>query len=135
MNLFQTAPRWQKKEIAHGDFVWNRFTYSYTLIRIPARKVKVIMNFSRIFSLLIYLVYAGFAIREREVVIALFPLIGMAFIWFPSLAKFFDQLGVGISRRAAPMDPNTPSCVFVMIGWALLLSPALIGLVAKLASM
>ena len=98
-------------------------------------KAKLLMNSSRVFSLIIYLVYVGFAVKEKTAVLALFPLIGLAFIWFPSQAKFFDQLGAGLSRRSAPMDPNTPSCVFVMIGWAILLSPAFIGLIAKLASM
>lgn len=93
------------------------------------------MNFNRIFSLLIFLVYIGLAIRLREFTFLLLPLVGLSFIWFPSMAKFFDGLGAGMSRRAAPMDPNTPSCVFVLIGWGILLTPALIGIVAKLASM
>lgn len=95
----------------------------------------LLMNYNRIFSLLIFLVYVGLAIRLREVTLLLLPLVGLSFIWFPSMAKFFDGLGAGMSRRAAPMDPNTPSCVFVLIGWGILLTPALIGLVARLASM
>jgi hypothetical protein len=93
------------------------------------------MNYNRIASLLIFLVYVGIAIRLREISLMLLPLFGLCFIWFPSLAKFFDSLGAGMSRRTAPMDPNTPSCVFVLIGWVILLTPALIGIVAKLASM
>jgi len=93
------------------------------------------MNYNRITSLLIFLVYVGLAIRLREISVLLLPLLGLAFIWFPSMAKFFDILGAGMSRRCAPMDPNTPSCVFVLIGWGILLTPFLIGIVAKLASM
>ncbi|PKL49468.1 MAG: hypothetical protein CVV42_05635 [Candidatus Riflebacteria bacterium HGW-Riflebacteria-2] len=93
------------------------------------------MNFNRIISLLIYLAYIVFAIKEKDLIIAIYPLPGLAFIWFPSLAKLFDQLSVGLSRRAAPMDPNTPSCVFVLIGWAILLLPAFVALVAYFANM
>ncbi|MBU1108005.1 MAG: hypothetical protein KKB51_15130 [Candidatus Riflebacteria bacterium] len=92
------------------------------------------MNFNRIISLLIYLVYLGFAIKEKAVVIALFPLLGLVFIWFPSMAKIFDSMGA-VARRSAPMDPDTPSCAFALIGWAILLSPVFMAAIAKLASM
>jgi hypothetical protein len=90
------------------------------------------MNKSRIVSLLIFLVYLGFAISQRAPALAALPLIGMLFIWFPSMAKIFDQMG--IYKKSTPMDPNTPSCIFVMIGWVLMLGPAIIGLIAHIAN-
>lgn len=92
------------------------------------------MNFNRIVSLIIYLIYLGIAIKEKEVGLAIFPLLGLAFIWFPAMAKIFDSMSVS-ARKSASMDPDTPSCVFVLIGWAILLSPVFMGLIAKLASM
>lgn len=92
------------------------------------------MNFNRILSLVVFVVYLAIAIKAKEASIALLPLVGLPFIWFPSLAKFFNQFGSGM-QKAAPMDPNTPSCVFIMIGWGILLFPLFVGLIGMLAEM
>ncbi|MGM0600978.1 MAG: hypothetical protein ACQETH_14305 [Candidatus Rifleibacteriota bacterium] len=89
------------------------------------------MNASRIVSLLILLIYIGFAIYSKFFTIVLLPLLGMVFIWFPSMFKAFDQLG--IYKRGTSMDPNTPSCFFALIGWALMFGPAFIALIGRLA--
>lgn len=86
------------------------------------------MNFNRIFSLLIALINFGIAISEKHAALGIFPLIGIIFIWFPKFAKQFDILNLG-STRGTPLDPNTPSCVFLLIGWAILLGPLLFVLV------
>ena len=89
------------------------------------------MNKSRIVSLLIFLIYFGYSISINYPFLSGIPLIGMVFIWFPNLVKISEQMNV--SGKIAPMDPNTPSCIFALIGWALMFGPAIIGLIAHLA--
>ncbi|MFZ5949236.1 MAG: hypothetical protein ACOYXC_00910 [Candidatus Rifleibacteriota bacterium] len=92
------------------------------------------MNLSRVISLLIVVVYAFFALRLNDPFLMALPITGMAFVWFPSLAKVLDSLGA-LNRHSASMDPNTPSCVFALIGWGMLLMPALIAMIGHFANM
>jgi hypothetical protein len=88
------------------------------------------MNFGRIFSLLIALINIIIALRENLISLGIFPLLGIFFIWFPDFAKQFTNLNLTSGMgRATPLDPNTPSCVFALIGWAILLGPLIFVLV------
>ena len=82
------------------------------------------LNMGRVVSSIVAVVYGWLIVRgtmpPEAFAMALF---GMLFIWFPSLARFFDQLKPGFTKTTASLDPNTPSCVYVAIGWGLMLLP------------
>lgn len=65
-----------------------------------------------------------------DVRILLLPAFGLLFIWFPGLAKQFDQFH---TMKTAPLDPDSPPCLFVAIGWGILLSPLFLKLVFLVA--
>lgn len=91
------------------------------------------MSLNRTLSLLVTISYFVYATRARIYMLAFWPILGLGFIWFPNVLKVFDVLDMGSKMR--PMDPNTPSVVYVLIGWAILLGPAFVVLIGKFANM
>lgn len=91
------------------------------------------INLGRVTSLTVLVGYSGMVSRgvmgPEVLALAVF---GMLFIWFPSLARFFDQLKPGFTKTTTPLDPNTPPCVFVLIGWGIMLLPLLFLMVTAL---
>ncbi|MBF0502152.1 MAG: hypothetical protein HQM09_18575 [Candidatus Riflebacteria bacterium] len=83
------------------------------------------MDLNRLFSLIVALIYL-FTMRHGkfDLRILLLPAAGLFFIWFPGLAKQFDQFSV--RGKTSPLDPDSPPCLFVAIGWGILLLPVFI---------
>jgi hypothetical protein len=93
------------------------------------------MDKSRALSLLVVVINIIVAVKEKEIGIAIFPLLGIPFIWFPGFAKQFSNfVAPGKFGRATPLDPNTPPCLFAAIGWAVMLAPAVFAIASMLAN-
>ncbi len=91
------------------------------------------MDKSRALSLAIVLINIIVAVMEKEVSIAIFPLLGIPLIWFPGFAKHFSNfVAPGKFGRATPLDPNTPPCLFAAIGWTILIAPAVFAIASML---
>lgn len=97
------------------------------------------MKLNRLLSLVVASIYIVLVSKQLlKPIVFLLPMAGIIVIWFPSVARFIYTWMPGISRDEmivkpsnsdssntsnTPDTPQPPTCLFLIIGWGLLVCP------------